>query len=97
MKSLLPLLTLVFGLVAATGALAAERTITLSIPTMDCAACPYIVEQTVGKLNGVKAIEATLESRTAVVTFDDAVTSVDAIIKASLDIGYEAILVEPAS
>lgn len=76
---------------------AAERTITLSIPAMDCAACPCIVEQTIRRLNGVQAVGATLEDRAATVIFDDAIVSVDAITQATLEVGYEAILIEPAS
>jgi len=93
-----PLVLVLFaGLGSATAAQAAEQTITLSIPAMDCEACPYIIEQTIGRLLGVWSVEATLEDRTAAVTFDDAIVTVAAIIGATLAVGYEATPIEPAT
>lgn len=97
MKHALFILSLAAGLIAGMAAQAAERTITLSIPAMDCASCPYIIKQTIGRLDGVRAVEATLADRIATVTFDDAITDVEAITRATLDVGYEAVLIGPAS
>ena len=53
-------------------ALAATKTITLSVPDMDCAVCPITVRAALTKVKGVVKAEASLEKREAVVTFDDA-------------------------
>lgn len=69
---------------------AADKTITLSVPGMNCPSCPYMVEQSLLTVEGVQAAEADLGTRTAQVTFDDAIVSVDDILGATAAIGYES-------
>lgn len=87
MKSILAILAL-----AAAGislpAVAAQRTVVLSVPSMNCAACPITVRKALEKVPGVQAVRATLEPPEAVVTFDDAKTSVDRLTEASEQAGY---------
>lgn len=71
-------------------AFAAEQAITLSVPGMYCASCPYVVQAAIGKVGGVIAVTADVESRTADVVFDDTVATVDAIISATSNAGYPA-------
>lgn len=71
-------------------AIAAEQTVKLSVPGMNCASCPVIVEMSISAVKGVKAVEAVLDTQTATVTFDDTVTSIGAITEAAAGIGYEA-------
>jgi copper chaperone CopZ len=42
-------------------------------------------------VEGTIAVEATLEDRTATVVFDDDVTSLEAILRATANIGYESL------
>jgi periplasmic mercuric ion binding protein len=79
---------------AASAAIAGERTITLAVANMTCALCPIVVKQSLERVPGVKAVEVFLEERTAVVTFDDAATSVDVLTKATGGAGYPAALQE---
>jgi len=67
---------------------AAEQTVTLSIDEMTCQTCPYQVESTLKGVEGVLAVNAELETREAVVTFDDAVTNVAALTEATTNAGY---------
>ena len=87
---------LVFVALAATAtsmpAAAAEKTVVLSVPSMNCAACPITVRKALQKVTGVTAVKATLEPPQATVTFDDARTSVDALTKATASAGYPATL-----
>jgi mercuric ion binding protein len=69
---------------------AAERTVTLAVENMDCAACPYIVRQAMAAVASVSSVEVSLESKAAVVTFDDAQTTVEAVAAASADVGFPA-------
>ena len=73
-----------------TAAFAGEQRVKLSVPGMSCASCPYMVEQAISSVNGIKTVEATMEDRSATVVFDDAVTSIAAIQKATADIGYDS-------
>lgn len=69
---------------------AAERTATLAVDNMTCAACPITVKKAISKVNGVTKVEVSHEKREAVVTFDEAKASLQAIAKASADAGYPA-------
>lgn len=67
---------------------AAERTITLSVENMSCPTCPYIVKKSLAAVNGVRDVAVSLENKTAMVTFDDAKTNVEALTDATFDAGY---------
>lgn len=67
---------------------AATQTVTLSVPGMTCAACPFTVKKALSKVEGVSKADVTFEKREAVVTFDDAKTSVQKLAKATEDAGY---------
>jgi mercuric ion binding protein len=64
---------------------AAPRTVTLSVPTMDCPVCPITVKKALTKVPGDK--------REATVTFDDAKTTPEALTKATKDAGYPSTVV----
>jgi mercuric ion binding protein len=67
---------------------AATQTVTLSVPGMTCSACPITVKKAISKVDGVEKVDVTFETREAVVTFDDAKTSVQKLTKATEDAGY---------
>ena len=69
-------------------ALAATKTVTLSISGMTCAACPITVKKALDKVEGVEKVEASYEKKEAVVTFDDAKTKVKDLIEATKNAGY---------
>ena len=75
--------------------LAAQRTVVLSVPTMNCAACPITVRAALDKVPGVAKVKATLEPPEAVVTFDDAKTGTTQLMQATRDAGYPS-SVKPA-
>lgn len=77
-----------------TASVAADKTIKLSIPDMNCASCPYMVRQAISRVDGIKTVEATMEDRSATVTFDDAVTNVSEIQQATAEIGYPSTIVK---
>ncbi len=64
------------------------QTVTLSVPGMTCSTCPITVKKAISKVEGVSKIEETFDTREAVVTFDDAKTSVQKLTKATGDAGY---------
>lgn len=74
--------------VLGTPAWATPRTVTLSIPTMDCPVCPITVKKALTRVDGVTKAEVTFDKRQAVVTFDDAKASVAALTQATQDAGY---------
>ena len=67
---------------------ATTQTVTLSVPGMTCAACPITVKKALTRVDGVSQVDVTLEKREAVVTFDDAKTSVLMLTRATEAAGY---------
>ena len=67
---------------------AANKTVTLSVPGMTCAACPITVKKALGRVNGVIKTQIEYDKKEAVVTFDDTKTAVTALTKATADAGY---------
>lgn len=95
-KKLLLASILSFGLLAAWSgsALAATRTVTLSVPGMYCEVCPITVKKALQKVPGVSKVNVSFEKKEAVVTYDDAKTSVKALEDATFEAGYESKLKE---
>ena len=55
----------------------AEKTVVLSVPSMNCAACPITVRKALPQ---------------AIVTFDDARATIDSLTKATANAGYPSTL-----
>ena len=49
-------------------------TVTYSIPNISCNHCIHTIQSEVGELAGVKSVQANLETRQAVITFDSPAT-----------------------
>jgi mercuric ion binding protein len=82
------LAALAVGLAMSASLPAATQTVTLSVPGMNCAACPITVKKALGKVPGVAKTDVKLDEREATVTFDDTRTTVDALMRATRDAGY---------
>lgn len=80
----------VLVLTFAAPAWAAPRTVVLSVPGMDCSACPITVKKALKKVSGVSAVDVTFKTREARVTFDDGKTTVSALLLATKRAGYPA-------
>lgn len=76
------------GVVASPDVLAAEKTITLTVENMYCAACPLIVEKSLERVPGVAKVAVSYQDKTAVVTYDDSKTDVQALTAATANAGY---------
>jgi mercuric ion binding protein len=86
----IPFIALVAGIGLSVGsnALAAERTVTLAVQNMYCAACPHIVRASLQGVPGVERVVVSLQQQTATVTYDDAKTDVKALTTATTNAGY---------
>ena len=67
---------------------AATQTVTLSVPDMTCSACPITVKTALSKVDGVAKTVVSFEKKEAVVTFDDAKTSIKSLTQATKNAGY---------
>jgi mercuric ion binding protein len=85
----------VVTLLALSGAaFAAPQTVTLSVPSMNCSACPLTVKTALQRVDGVEKVVVTYEPKEAVVTFDDAKTTVDKLRTATANAGFPSLLKE---
>lgn len=73
---------------ASSAAFADTKTVTLSVPGMNCDLCPLTIKKAVSRVPGVASVEASYEKKEAVVTFDDSKTSVEALTRATASAGY---------
>ncbi len=88
MRLLFSLAAAVSFLAAPAPASTAPRTVTLSVPGMTCAACPITIKKALLKVAGVQKVDVSYEKLEAVVTFDDAKTTVDELMNATKRAGY---------
>jgi len=88
MKNIKHLLLPCLMLIASTHSYAAEQTITLDVENMTCASCPYQVRKSLERVDGVISAEAILETGTAIVVFEDSLTTIAALTEATGNAGY---------
>ena len=92
-KTLTPLLMTVMLIALSFNAQAtATKTVTLDVQNMTCKFCPITVRKSLEKVSGVVEAKASLEAKTATVTFDPDKTNVEALIKATTNAGYPSTL-----
>ena len=78
-------------LAGASAAFAGEKTVTLSIE-MWCASCPYMVQRSLERVEGVAEVAVSYDDQSATVIFDDQRTDVAALTAATAEIGFPATL-----
>lgn len=74
-----------------------EQVQSFSVEKMTCAACPLTVKKAMQRVNGVKQVDVDFETKTAVATFDPALTSAGEIAAASTNVGYPATIIEDST
>jgi mercuric ion binding protein len=84
------LMCIMFGLtlLAASAALAGERTITLAVQNMYCADCPFVVKKSLEAVPGVARVVVSYKDKTAVVSYDDTRTDLKSLTTATTNAGY---------
>lgn len=67
---------------------AMQQTITLSIPGMNCSACPITIKKALEKVSGVIRIQVDADKKQASVIFDDTLTTKEQLTQATTNAGY---------
>jgi mercuric ion binding protein len=88
MSKLLACVAMTVSVFASSAAFAADKTITLAVKNMYCAACPHTVKASLQAVLGVKAVTVSYKDKTAMVTYDDTRTDVEALTAATTNAGY---------
>ena len=69
-------------------AFAAEKTVTLAVQNMYCAACPHTVKASLQAVPGVAKVVVSFKEKTAVVTYEDEKSDVTTLTTATTNAGY---------
>ncbi len=88
MTKFLTSVALGLGLLASSAAFAGEKTVTLAVKNMYCAACPHTVKSSLEAVPGVVKATVSYKDKTAVVTYDDTRADVKALTTATTKAGY---------
>ncbi|MFQ5618258.1 MAG: cation transporter [Rhodospirillales bacterium] len=94
MKPFLAAAAVAATVLAAGATVAGERSVTLAVDGMTCAACPYIVKQTLAGVSGVRAVAVSFPEKKAVVTYDDGKTSIAVLTAATTNVGFPSRVME---
>jgi copper chaperone len=62
---------------------------TLSVPDISCEHCKSSIEGAVAELTGIESVEVHIDPKTVDLSFDDAAVSLDTIIGAIEESGYD--------
>lgn len=73
---------------------AESQSVTLDLPTMNCAMCPITVKKALDQVDGVVDASVSYEKREAVVTFNETRTSTEELIAATTNAGYPSTIKE---
>jgi len=60
---------------------------------MSCFSCPYQVKSALKQVEGVITTSASLDTKEAEVTFDDAITNIAALTETTANAGFTSILI----
>jgi mercuric ion binding protein len=88
MNKLLALAAFAIGIIASPAVMAADKTITLAVSNMDCAACPYIVKGSLQAVPGVAKVAVSFKDKTATIVYDDAKADLNQLTSATSRAGY---------
>lgn len=88
MTKILARTTFAIGIVASSAAFAADKTVTLAVNNMDCAACPSIVKGSLEAVPGVAKVAVSFKDKTATIVYDDAKADVNQLTSATTKAGY---------
>ena len=80
--------TFAMSIVASSAAFAGDKTVTLAVNNMDCAACPSIVKGSLEAVPGVAKVAVSFKDKTATVIYDDAKADVNQLTSATPKAGY---------
>jgi mercuric ion binding protein len=67
---------------------AAPKSVALAVPGMTCPTCPVTIKKALRKEQGVASVTVRYEKKELIVSFDDAKTTPDAIMRSTAAVGF---------
>lgn len=84
-------------LLGSTALNAEQRSVVLSVPGMNCPACPVTVMVAIKRVKGVKSVNADFESKLAEIIYDDEITDISSLQQAAKNVGFPSQVVDPTN
>ena len=66
----------------------APKSVALALPGMTCPTCPVTIKKALMKEQGVASVTVCYEKKELIVSFDDAKTTPDAIMRSTAAVGF---------
>ncbi len=73
---------------------AAEQSVKLLLPGMDCPVCPITIKKSLLNVAGVKSVDIVYSTKTATIVFDDKHAAINLLIEATNNVGYPSFVGE---
>jgi periplasmic mercuric ion binding protein len=93
--------TLIAGLLSASAAWSAQQQTRIEVSELFCPSCPYIAADAVKTIESVQIVEADYDQEAEkivfLISYDDALTTPEAIAEASMQYGYPGRVLAPES
>ena len=70
---------------------AAENQTSLKIDKMDCPSCPFMIKKAIEKIDGVSSVSVSMETKIAVIRYDDDKASANDFIATTTELGYPSV------
>jgi mercuric ion binding protein len=67
---------------------ATPKSVTLAVPEMTCSTCPVTIKKALTKEQGVTSVTVRYDKKELIVSFDEAKTTPDAIMKSTAAVGF---------
>ena len=72
---------------------AEQQSVVLSVPGMQCPACPITVMVAIKRVEGVKSVDVSFENKLAAVSYDDQMTDISQLQQAAKKMGFDSYVV----
>lgn len=82
------LIVLAVLLLLSVSANAEQNSVSLRVDKMDCPSCPFMIKSALEKIDGVESASVSMESKLAVVKYDDEKATAQDFIATTTELGY---------
>ena len=79
---------LVVLLLLSTATYAGQNLVSLKVEKMDCPSCPFMIKRALERLDGVESASVSIESKLAVIKYDDEIATTQDFIETTTELGF---------
>ena len=82
------LIVLAVLLLLSVSANAKQNSVSLKVDKMDCPSCPFMIKRALERIDGVESASVSMESKLAVVKYDDEKATAQDFIATTTELGF---------